>query len=174
MLCAAIYPLASLSWHYLGRNAAFPVIMDLQADWAAAFLRPDAARLTPAPDTCGPAFSALQLLPAPYPGIYILEPGPDWRGYRYLSIELHSANPTPVNLSLRVHDRAHNNEYSDRFNHILTVAPGTHRYRISLEDISNSPAGRKLDLGNIAGVKLFSGIPPHPQKLCVGVIRLEQ
>ena len=174
ILCTAMYPLASLSWHYLGRNAAFPVIMDMQADWAAAFLRLDAARLTPAPDTCGPAFSALQLLRAHYPGIHIVDPSHDWRGYRYLSIELHSANPKPVNLSLRVHDRTHNNEYSDRFNRILTVAPGTRRYRIALQDISNAPTGRRLDLGNIAGVILFSGKHPHPQKLCVGVIRLEQ
>jgi hypothetical protein len=174
ILCAAIYPLASLSWHYQGRNAAFPVIMDMQADWATAFLEPNAARLTPAPNTCGPAASALQLLPADYPGIGIVDPSPDWRGYRYLGIELHSANPAPVNLTLRVHDRAHNNEFSDRFNYTLTVTPGTHQYRIALEDISNAPTGRKLDLGSIAGVKLFSGKHPHPQKLCVGVIRLEQ
>ncbi|MBT8121822.1 MAG: hypothetical protein KJO10_04725 [Gammaproteobacteria bacterium] len=174
ILCAAIYPLASLSWHYQGRNAAFPVIMDVQADWATAFLEPNAARLTPAPKTCGPAFLALQLLPADYPGIDIVDPSPDWRGYRYLGIELHSANPAPVNLTLRVHDRAHNNEFSDRFNYTLTVTPGTHQYRIALEDISNAPTGRKLDLASIAGVKLFSGKHPHPQKLCVGVIRLEQ
>ena len=174
ILCAAIYPLASLSCHYQGRNAAFPVIMDVQAGWATTFLEPDAARLTPAPDTCGPAFSALQLLPAHYPGIYIVDPSPDWRGYRYLGIELHSANPAPVKLSLRVHDRAHNNEFSDRFNYTLTVTPGTHQYRIALEDISNAPTGRKLDLGNIAGVKIFSGKHPHPQKLCMGVMRLEQ
>jgi hypothetical protein len=174
VLCAAIYPFTLLSWHYLGRNIAFPVIMDVQADWSAAFFRLDAARLTPAPDTCGPALSALQLLPALYPGIHLIDPVPDWRGYRYLGIELHSANPIPVSLSLRVHDRAHNNEYSDRFNRNLTVTPGMRRYRIALEDISNSPVGRKLDLGNIAGVKLFSGERPHPQKLCMGVVRLER
>ncbi len=174
VLCAALYPLASLSWHYQGRNAAFPVIIDVQAGWATTFLEPDAARLTPAPDTCGPALSALQLLPALYPGIHLVDPVPDWRGYRYLSIELHSANPIPVSLSLRVHDRTHNNEYSDRFNHILTVTPGTRRYRIALEDISNGPVGRKLDIGNIAGVVIFSGKHPHPQKLCMGVMRLEQ
>jgi len=174
LLCASIYPLALLSWHYQVRNAAFPVIMDLQADWAATFLELDAARLTPAPDTCGHALSALRLLPANYPGIYIIEPVPDWRGYQYLDIELHSAHPAPVSLSLRVHDRAHNHEHSDRFNRILELVPGTRTYRIALEDISNGPVGRKLDLGNITGVKLFSGKHPHPQKLCVGAIRLEQ
>ncbi len=105
LLVISCYPPGTLVRDYIARNKAFPVIMDLRADWADTFIKLQDAM--PAPGACGPGMTGLDLLPAPYPGVSVAEPVPDWRSYRQLVFTLHNTSAAPVNLVIRVHDRLH-------------------------------------------------------------------
>jgi hypothetical protein len=171
LLFISCYPLGTLVRDYIGRNKAFPVIMDLRADWADTFIKLQDA--LPAPDACSPGMTGLDLLPASYPGVSVTEPVPDWRSYRQLVFTLHNASAAPVSLVIRVHDRLHDQSFSDRYNRTLTVNPGLNRYTIPVDEIRDGPAERSLELARVAGVILFASDPRHVITVCISSMQLE-
>ena len=86
------------------------------------------------------------------------EPLPDWRGYARLMVDLTNPDAKPLGLTLRVHDRMHDNQATDRFNRHFTVA-GAGRIVLAtpLSEIARAPANRRMELSRIAGVMLFAG-----------------
>lgn len=96
-----------------------------------------------------------------WPRIALDEPYPDWRGYRTLVVEL--GNPDPVRslpLTLRVHDRAHDQTFWDRYNHRFTLPPASRQQlRLSLADIRSAPHDRQMDMSRIAGIVIYARGP---------------
>jgi hypothetical protein len=176
---ASAFPLATLARAYHQREQAFPVIVDLAADWSHPFVQLNHATLDPAPDpSVCPAPGAghlvgLQLEPATYPGFSVIEPYPDWRGHDHLVLEIVSTQAAALELTLRIHDAGHNQAYTDRFNRLLSLSQGNNRFRIVLADVSNAPAGRRMDMSRIAGIVLFAADGGGPASFCLGVLRLE-
>jgi hypothetical protein len=115
----------------------------------------------------------LDLKPGAYPGIGIVEPHPDWSGYRVLAITIVSDLDAPLPIAIRVHDAAHDQRYEDRFNRALTVAPGVNRFTIALDDIRHAPDRREMNMRRIRGVLLFAYQRTQPTHLYLGPIRLE-
>ncbi|MGB5260637.1 MAG: hypothetical protein WBO34_08965 [Gammaproteobacteria bacterium] len=172
LLLVSSYPLGALARHYSARNQAFPVILDLRANWAGSFIKHGDAVLTPG--ACGLGMTGLDLLPAPYPGVSVAEPVPDWSSFRRLVITLDSLNSAPFELTIRVHDRLHDQSYTDRYNRTLPVNPGPNRYTIPLAEIREGPTGRSLELEAIAGVMLFARNPRQARRICMGSMWLEK
>jgi hypothetical protein len=171
LLCVAGYPLGKLMLDYHARNQAFPVVLDPAARWADSFINyTDARRLSSA---CGPGMTSLELLPAPYPGVSVAEPVPDWSSYRQLVITLDSLDSAPFELAIRIHDQLHDQSYTDRYNRTLPVKPGPNRYTIPLTEIRDGPTGRSLRLEAIAGVMLFARDPRQARRICIGNMWLE-
>ena len=115
----------------------------------------------------------LDLKPGAYPGIGIVEPHPDWSGYRRLVITIVSDLDAPLPVAIRVHDLAHDQRYEDRFNRALTVEPGVNRFAIALDDIRHAPDRREMDMRHIRGVLLFAYRRTLPTRVYLGPIRLE-
>jgi hypothetical protein len=62
----------------------------------------------------------------------------------------------PLTLTLRVHDKAHDNRAADRFNRRFTL--GAHERRVlafPIAEVARSPTGRDMDMSRIATVILF-------------------
>lgn len=179
-LCvASLFPLARLAVAYVQRDAAFPVIIDFTAGWSAPFLqfkhsvleRVEAPR-QPA-STAGYQAARLRLDSADYPGVSMREPYPDWSAFEHLVFVIHSEHPHPFSLVLRIHDRHHNQSYSDRFNRNLWIEQGENRFRIPLVEIRKAPARRDMDMSQIAGLILFATDLARPVSFYPGVLRLE-
>ena len=166
------FPLGKLVLDYQARNQAFPVVLDLLADWSDSFI--DYAHARPSTSACLPGMAPVELLPATYPGVSVSEPYPDWRAYRELVLSLHSQDPAPYEMVLRIHDRQHDHTYRDRYNRVLNVEYGTNHYRIPLAEISAAPAERTMRLGQVAGVILFAWNLPQARQICIGKIKLER
>jgi hypothetical protein len=115
----------------------------------------------------------LDLEPGEYPGVGIVEPHPDWSGYRRLAFTIVSDRDAPLTLVIRVHDAAHDQRYEDRFNRALPVAPGVNRFAIPLDDIRRAPDRREMDMRRIRGVLLFAYQRTQPTNVYLGPIRLE-
>lgn len=177
---AGSWPITSLAMAYYQRAQAFPVIFAPAADWQSHFIHLKQARLDRTHDasTCAAASmttaqATLRLEPVRYAGISIIEPEPDWHDRDFLLLDVYSTKPAPVELTLRIHDARHNQDYSDRYNRVLKLAPGANRFRIPLADVRNAPAGRRMDMTRIAGVMLFIFDATAPVTLCAGPLWLE-
>lgn len=152
VLLAGLSPLLRLSWHYLERENAFPVVMDFTADWADSFVQYDEGQ---------------------YPGVTIIEPKADWSDYKTLDFSVMSSAQRPVRLVIRVHDRAHDQSFDDRFNRRLIAKPGKNNYRIPLAEIRDGPVHRQLDLHHVAGLTVFTTSQDDWAQLGVGSIVLD-
>jgi len=115
----------------------------------------------------------ISFLSGNYPGLSIPEIYPDWRGYTQLVFEVFSPEDTPVTITVRINDLAHNNKHHDRFNRQLTVKPGKNRYVLPLSEVKNAPQGRQLNIEQVAQVILFTGRPEHSLTLYFDNLHLE-
>jgi hypothetical protein len=165
---AALWPVAEASLAYWERFRQFPTVMDFtsRSDWY--FL--DAKNVELAATRLPQRWIGKRDLPSlqlritgqRWPGVTHIEPQPDWRGYSRLMVDLTNPDTRPLGLTLRVHDRAHRNDATDRFNVSFTLAPATRTVlAFPLAEIAAAPRGRELDLANIAGLIVFTDGGPE-------------
>jgi hypothetical protein len=96
------------------------------------------------------------LMTGQWPGFAIDEPVADWSGYRELVLDLVNPGSTPLDLVIRVHDRDHDFEASDRFNRAFRLpAESRTAVRIDLDEVREAPMGRELDLRRVRGVVVY-------------------
>ena len=175
---ASMLPLTFLSAAYVQREAVFPVIVDLTANWTQPFLRlKNAVINSPKNNEIGvdikDQLTRIEFKPGAYPGVSIIEISPDWSGYKTFTITIYSEFIQPFNLTLRIHDDQHNYAYTDRFNTKLTVSNGINHFRIPLEAIMKAPLSRKMNMMRIREIILFSAQPLEKLHFDVSTMRLE-
>lgn len=90
-----------------------------------------------------------------WPIITLQEPVQDWSNYQFFYFEIFAEKKSEKTLTLRVHDKHHNNRYFDRFNKNLRLKEGLNRFSIALKELLDAPKSRSLDLQNIEGVSWF-------------------
>ena len=110
--------------------------------------------------------------PVNWPGISIDYVAPDWRGYKKLNFVLYAELDAPVDLELRVHDKQHSQEYSDRFNHSFSLHSGINRVEIPLDDIKHAPVTREMEMQAIQGIILFAPDLERPFCIRLGTLQL--
>jgi VanZ family protein len=176
---AALVPLLTWTTAYAYRNHAFPEIVSFASYWRRLFLDVRGATLivTKRPVSWTTARTTqvgrLTLDRNGYPGLEVQEPYADWSKYRYLRFGVYSEMAETIQLTIRIHDRMHNNEYRDRFNKSFTILPGVNEFRIPLGEIRTAPVSRELDLRNIAGLSVFAVHPRKPYVIDIDCIWLE-
>lgn len=179
VLIGAFWPLLSLSWSYSMRGAAFPTVVDFVGDWQRPFIQPGRSELVleEAPDAwtdrSGQAVAVLYILREPWPGVSIMEPYPDWRGYEMLTFEIFSELETAIDVEMQVHDTISKTAYRDRFNRRFRIEPGVNSLAVATDDMRRGPKGRELDMSNIAKIILIARRPEKPFKLYLSEMRLE-
>ena len=175
---ASMFPLAFLSAAYVQRETAFPVVVDLTANWTRPFLRlknavinlPESMKVIVDGED---QLTRIDFKRGTYPGVSIIETYPDWSTYKVLTIIIYSNLIQSFDLTLRIHDDKHNYAYSDRFNATQTINNGSNYFRILLEDIKNSPSNREMNMTRIKELILFSAQPAEGLHFYVGKMRLE-
>lgn len=166
-----VMPLAGVAWSYGMRAAAFPVLADLTERWQRPFLSIGRSELTrvPAPrgwtGQSGKQVARLTFLDAPWPGVTVREPWPDWSDFTALRFQVWSDLEVPVEIVLRVDDTHRQRAHRDRFNGSLIVTPGLNDFTIPLATIAGGPRERTLDVGDISQFILFSRRPDEPFEL---------
>ena len=154
---------------YLHRNGQFPVLADFHSRLELYWTMSLGARREIIGDTLDVEFIANS-----FPGLSFHEPVPDWHGYRVLVIDIENLGAETLHLGVRVHDRHHRQQYSDRFNRHYQLAPGAREtLRIDLEDIRRAPRSRLLDMRQISDVTLFRAKPSGSRHFRVLGMRLE-
>ncbi|NQD37088.1 VanZ family protein [Permianibacter sp. IMCC34836] len=87
----------------------------------------------------------------------------DWSAYKTLHLSVFNPGNDTLPLSLRIHDRKHElgeQPYHDRFNYNFAAGPGWTDVQLPINRIASGPRDRKLDLGQLAALRLFyQGLP---------------
>ena len=176
----ALLPLGGVAWYYAQRAAAFPVLADFTQSWQRPFLSVGRAELerVPAPpgwtEMAGRQVGRLTFLDAPWPGVTVREPWPDWSGYERLRFQVWSGLEQPVEIVLRVDDTHREREHADRYNASFIVTPGLNDFAVPLDTIAAGPRQRRLDLSDVSQFILFSRRPEEPFILHLGPVWLER
>lgn len=173
----AVAPLAWSIAAYWNRNGQFPVIADFNAPTDLYFVSSfgSATSLVTRPD----GSRALHVTLHPdeneaWPGIGLYEPVPDWTGYQMLLVDLTNPGDQTLRLTLRVHDRRHNQRLDDRFNQSFVLLPREHTVvRFPLSAIRTAPTIRDMDMGAITGLVLFGSSTLEGREFILGKAWLE-
>ena len=146
---------------YARRDLSFPMLLEACSPLDLYFVSGGGADVSVVPST-GPATSRcgstlrVTFGSAPYAGIALEEPYPDWRMAHTLVLDLRNPGDLDMPLAVRVHDRAHSHQFRDRFNREFTLrAHESLELAIPIAEIEHAPADRLIDLSQIAGVIVF-------------------
>ena len=144
---------------YAHRDLRFPTLLEACSPLDRYFLSGGSAKAVP---SIGPTASPcgrvlrVELGTVPYAGITLDEPYPDWRTGHTLVLDLRNPGELDLSLVVRVHDRAHNNRFQDRFNREFILRAHEQReITIPITEIEHAPASRLMDLSQIAGIIVF-------------------
>jgi len=95
-----------------------------------------------------------------YSGVIFHEFGSNWSDYQALSINIFSVLRTTRQVELRINDRLHNNQYSDRYNGSFSISPGLNNLLVPLESIinrgGNPDSERRMDIDDVSQIQFFS------------------
>jgi VanZ family protein len=142
---------------YAHRDLQFPTLIEACSPLDRYFLSGDVKVVQSTGLTASRCGSALRVeFGNQHGGMSVDEPFPDWRAVHTLVLDLRNPGETDLSLVLRVHDRAHNYQFQDRFNREFTLrARERLEIAIPIADIEHAPAGRLMDLSQITGIILF-------------------
>jgi len=161
------------------RYLQFPLIEDFESRWTQRLCSAGAVRfdVVEAPsgfrEAGGDRVARITFEPAQYSGWSISGPFPDWSGHRELAFVVYSELSEPVRMTLRIHDRSHNQAYRDRYNREFIIQPGVNQIRVPLVQVQGASAGRRMDLAAIDGVGMFVVRPERSFVLYFDGFRLE-
>jgi VanZ family protein len=154
-----VAPLSICLAAYAHRDLHFPTLLEACSPLDRYFLSGGNAWFVPSVGpTESPCGSVLrvELGAVPYAGITLDEPYPDWRTAHTLVLDLRNPGELDLSLVVRVHDRAHNYQFQDRFNREFTLrAREQLQIAIPITEIEHAPANRLMDLSQIAGIMVF-------------------
>jgi len=169
--CVAWYvtPLVRMSVAYVHRNAQFPMLADFSSAMDESWIVDFGTE-----HSLDRGALAVGFARGRWPGVSLREPFPDWSAYRTLLIDVENPDTVKLGLTVRVHDRGHWRDYSDRFNRHFELAAGERRtLRIALAEVARAPKGRVMDMRQVADLTLLRDSPHGSQRLRIYTLRLE-
>jgi hypothetical protein len=102
------------------------------------------------------------------------EPLANWSAYRRLRIDVTNPAKQELVLHIRVQDRAHDGNYTDRYEGVQTVPPQSRRtVEVPLVEIVAAPSGRPLDLARVGSVSLYKVGGDGPRELWLSRVELD-
>jgi VanZ family protein len=179
VLAAAAWPVLETALAYRERSRQAPALLELSTPfdlvllWTHGFEASMSELPSPWRKPGDPLSMKLRITRDAWRVLALTEPIPDWRAYGRLLVDLTNPETQPHRLTLRVHDRTHNNEHHDRFNRSIDVPAETRMLiEIPLADVASAPSSRRMNLSQVAGVMIFASSQPELGDRCFYVTRI--
>ncbi len=115
----------------------------------------------------------VNLLPGIYPGIVLNYLINDWRGYNRLTFDAFVEGSSSLDITVRINDLKHNEEYTDRYNEGFQLQPGDNHISINLDEVKKPPHGRTMDMADITNICIFAYNLKTPRTVYFDNFRLE-
>lgn len=177
LLVAACLPLLAMLGEEQAARTRFPVLSDFETPFEAGRWKGNAAfSRDGSAARHGKASLRMDMDTSPFSGVDLVHFPGDWRGFRFLKMDVLNPSPEDIRLTCRIHDRRHeegDQRYGDRYNQAFLLPPGWNEIRIDLDEVARAPAGRSLDLGKVSGVGIFATRLPAPRTVFLDHVRLE-
>lgn len=176
----ATYPVFRAALQQVRREAQFPVVADFVRRMDRFFIGTQSSSVEraplPAPWCAVEGEQALRVVfhEHSWPGLDFYELSPDWSGYSTLLIDLTNPTDVPLNLVVRVHDRAHTKQVEDRYNELYEIPARTRDVlRIPLAKVRQAPAGREMHMDEIEGLIIFRAEGSQAEEMYLTKVWLE-
>lgn len=172
-------PLATAALAYRDRARDFPVLAEFDSSWSTYFVSGQStwyrAELPLTWQTHQGEKGLLVEFPhSRWPRVNLTEMYPDWTRHRAILFDIGNPMNDAVELTVRIQDAAHDEQYQDRFNATLLVPPRTRRqFTIPLSEVAASPATRRMDLARMTRLSLYRDEPSGSGTIYLVGIRLE-
>ena len=167
---AAPVALAGLDLYRQGRD--LPMLSDLETRLEMLRWGSSEGHVARVPSTDGRSGYEVEgvLPPGRWPGISLIHPYPDWRGWRALAFRVHMDQADA--LQVLVVDREHDETYGDRFNGSYDLPAGWSEVEIPIDAIARGPKTRPLDLERVDGITWFLLGPTQERRIRLDDVRL--
>jgi hypothetical protein len=174
-------PVVQMAAAYVARDARYPILMDANQALGDFFvtsfwLHPTRERLPAAANPVEPGEKGLWERDAQRVAwsVALTEVPEDWRPWKTLVVELFNPAPDGKPMQLRIYDRADGLATLDGYVAPLTLPPRQRvRWTVSLKDIANAAADRRIDLSHVQGILLSSSDGERKPDFYVLNMRLE-
>jgi VanZ family protein len=175
LLMIASFPMLSAAIDSWNMEKSFPVLGSFETSfemnrWSSKESRIERTRTHA---TAGDYSLKMILLPGVYPGISLDYLQNDWRGYTSMSFDVFNEGNSPLDITVRINDQKHNNEFIDRFNKGFRLQPGKNHVIISLDEVKKAPRVRKMDMADITNICIFAYNLKTPRTVYFDNFRLE-
>ncbi len=117
----------------------------------------------------------VSLAPRPYSGVALRYFPGNWLGFTTLRFSVFNPSEQPLTLTCRIHDQLHeerSQDFSDRFNRSLVIAPGWNDIAIPLHEVATAPKDRTMDLSRLRLVGIFAARLTEPREIYLASVRL--
>jgi hypothetical protein len=173
LLIEFYFPFKAIADEIISREQ-FPVLSDFETPFETSRWKGD-ARLHKVADFShtGKACARIFLKTDLYSGVSLNYFPRNWEGFRYLEFYVYSENN--LRMTCRIHDDIHikNKEpFEDRLNKRLFLQHGWNHIIISIQEIENAPAGRKMNLRKIMNFGIFATQLPSPAEISIDDVSL--
>lgn len=153
-------------------RADFPILSDFQSPFQISRWAGGARAEVVSTDKAGNKAMKVTLTTAQYSGVQLKYFPRNFAGYSRLTFEVFNPSTEPLLLTCRIHDRYHNNEYSDRFNKSYRIREGWNSIRINLEEVKEAPESRQMQLQEIQSIGIFAIHLPASRNILIDDMRL--
>jgi hypothetical protein len=176
LMVARAYPIFAVTVDSWNMEKEFPVLSSFESPFEISrwVCKEGSMKRTSLHATDGTSSLRVNLPPGLYPGITLDYMTNDWRGYKRLTFDAFIEGSAPFELSIRINDRRHNEEYTDRFNKSFLLGPGPNSISVGLDEVRTAPRSRKMDMADITVLCIFSYKLKEPRIAYFDNFRLEK
>ena len=174
-LCGAtVSPALTYAYAFSARANALPELISFEHGWEKVFYHGyGGAAVTRIPlETDNDLVAVVAMGRAEYSGLAI-EPFPDWRGYTAFRFTASTVGRKNRQVTLRINDTDHNQQYADRFNRVLEIDDTPTEITIPLSEISALANGRQMQLDSVRTMVFFMIDTDGSEKIILNNIQLE-
>jgi VanZ family protein len=154
---AAAFPLILIHRDRQDARRDFPLLASFESRTELSRWAVNGCRVSRVPDHTTHGRWALKIEvenPDNYPGLFESDSMRNVSGIKQLCFDVFVPGDAPLKIWLRMDDRI-NPVYSDRFQDLRTLFPGTNTICIERAALGSTPSGRSLDLGRILSWGIF-------------------
>ena len=98
----------------------------------------------------------VKLISTKYSGISINYFPTNWEKFSLLKFNIYSEYENPIELTCRIHDINHDNQFPDRMNKTIVVNKGWNGIEIPFDEIIHAPVDRNINIKEIKNFALFA------------------
>ena len=155
LIAVAVYPVSRAAIDELTALRQFPVLADFETSFELdRWKKSPLLSIQKGLARHGEHSLRVQLTTETYSGASLAYFPGNWQGFDTLFVSIYSPDDK-LELTCRIHDAEHNNQYTDRFHKYCILQKGWNNLKISLDEVRRAPGNRLMNMNEIKRIIFF-------------------